>query len=126
MNSTQKSLVLKELGDLSRLGLAQQKNGEEIIFENSHIKISIDYFKSGDEKSFLISIKKKGENSSYFFHEYLDFIDHGDYKNLKGEDDYKYISRHLKLFLQFLNGDLKKVVEGKHWIVVPRDYGSYK
>jgi hypothetical protein len=102
------------------------KNMDDVVYENQHIRITANYFTSGNDKSMLLGIKKIRENKSYFFGEYLHHVGKEDIKPNDGEDDSHFINRYLDVFRMHYEGSLKEVISGKKWIDVPRDFGTYR
>ena len=121
------NFIINNLSWVKGFGYTQKAgNGDEIVFESQDVKITINYFTTGSDKSLLIGIRKLNENKSYFFHEYLDFKGLKKIVPLPSESDEEFINRFLIELKRHAEGDLKTVFSGDEWIAVPRDYSPYK
>ena len=107
MDKYQHDVIVDELKKILGQDFKEiSKNMDGVVYENQHIRIQVNYFTSGNDKSVLLGIKKIGENKSYFFGEYLSHIGEEEIKPKDAEDDSHFINRYLDVFRRHYVGSL--------------------
>lgn len=126
MNADIKNHIISSLDWLLNLGFKEVSHPEELIYENNHIRLSISFFKSFNDLSLPISIKKIGENKSYFLNEFLEHIGKKKVSFIANESEVEFVNRNLNALKSLIGNELKEVITGSNWIEVPRDYMEYR
>jgi hypothetical protein len=127
MISRHKILILEELRPLESMGFRLVSGGaisteDRLTFENSFIRIDINYDVFVNTSSFLVFISRVNGNAGYLWESYLDYIRVPHTKMHHGESDEDYIRRFLGRFLDHLQSDFKPVVSGERWLDIHTDY----
>lgn len=126
MEASVKNHISDSLKWLLTSGFKQVSHNEDLVFENRHISISISFFKSVKDCSLLISIKKAGENKSFFLNEFLEHIGKEKITFNSSKNIDQFIERNLNCLKSLFENELNEVVNGRIWIDVPRDYLGYR
>ena len=111
---------------LRSLGFEPKPDDQEVVYDNGHILISFCFIKGAKDQSLLTTVKKCGENKSYFLNELLMHLGRKTVDYTQGESSESYIERNIEVLRDLVWKDLKEVVSGRNWIEVPRDYMGYK